>query len=226
MFCSFCGAEISQIGKYCHSCGINVRSETNKRRTGVSFETFRENKEKERRGKFRPPRRSKAVGPEKKSIADVTIQIGMMKFRDGGLKSVRGISLPLKVNPSIELKELLTKGAEKMIKFNKDLITFTKNAFTLLYPDRSEVNYLPGSQELFSLSRYKEELGKSYQRITLYLCLKTDYNKAVFQLGLEDYSDLDDNDEKVNTNLASTTRQSFPKSLGLAPRLIRPCKKK
>ena len=115
---------------------------------------------------------------EKKS--KVTIQIGLLRFRDGQLKSVRGSNLPLKVSPCIRKDELLQKGTEKMIKFNKGL-TSHPEAFMLLYPDRSMVHYLPGSEEMFSLEKYKEELGKSYQWITLFLCLKTEHSQSVLQ---------------------------------------------
>ena len=116
----------------------------------------------------------------------------------------------MKVNPSIEKEDLLKKGSEKMIKFNKDLISYPE-AFTLLYPDRSAVKFLPGSEEIFSLQRYKEELGKSYQRITLYLCLKTDYNESVLQeLLFNDESDIE-YDEEVKQKFCWFNRL-FPNS--------------
>ena len=52
--------------------------------------------------------------------------------------------------------------------------------FSLLYPDRTEVKCLPGGTEPFTLQRYKEELEKSYNRITLYLCKKTAILDALF----------------------------------------------
>ena len=54
------------------------------------------------------------------------------------------------------------------MKFNKDLTS--GGGFTLLYPDRMEVKNLPGSTEAFTLNRYREELGKPYPRIMLYIC--------------------------------------------------------
>jgi len=65
-----------------------------------------------------------------------------------------------------------------------------------MYPDRRAVDCLPGSEQIFSLQRYKEELGKSYQRITLFLCLKTDYTQSLYQecmfSGDESASDIDE----------------------------------
>lgn len=40
----------------------------------------------------------------------------------------------------------------------------------LLYPDFQEVNNIPGSKHFFTVQKYHESLGKSYQRINLYLC--------------------------------------------------------
>ena len=40
----------------------------------------------------------------------------------------------------------------------------------LSIPDGSEVSTLPGTKEPFTLEKYKEDLGKTYTRITLFLC--------------------------------------------------------
>ena len=81
---------------------------------------------------------------------------------------VHGSTLPLRVTPTIGAAELLQKGSEKMVKFNKDLSS--GGGFTLLYPDRTEVENLPGSMEAFTQNHYREELGKPYARITLCIC--------------------------------------------------------
>ena len=135
-------------------------------------------KRKERSSRFV----SKSVKKVKKenSENEVTIQIGLIRLKDGQLKAIRGSSLPPKVFPSIGAEELLRKGAEKMVKFNSDLSLYGASSFTLLYPDRTEVKCLPGGTEPFTLQRYKEELGKAYGRITLYLCKTTVIVDALF----------------------------------------------
>ena len=100
---------------------------------------------------------------------EVTIQIGLIRLKDGQLKAIRGSSLPLKVFPSIGVEELLRKGAEKMVKFNSDLSLYGASSFTLLYPDRTEVQCLPGGTELFTLQRYKEETSAK-QQLSWMLC--------------------------------------------------------
>ena len=88
----------------------------------------------------------------------------------------------LKSYHSIDAEELLRKGAEKILKFNSDLSLYGPNSFTLtlLYPERTEVKYVQGGTEPFTLQRYKEELGKSFNRITLYLYKTTAIFDAMF----------------------------------------------
>ena len=46
----------------------------------------------------------------------------------------------------------------------------------LLFEDGKEALFLPGSKkQFFTLKQYKEELGRDYNKITLYLCTKTDF---------------------------------------------------
>ena len=49
------------------------------------------------------------------------------------------------------------------------------NSHKLLYPGGTEVKRLKESDEAFSLHGYKAELGKPYNRLTLYLCSSSDY---------------------------------------------------
>lgn len=198
MFCSRCGSALFSEAKFCHVCGVtsespdedlvsNIKQEgsTKKRSninssstsgqsavTPVSFDEYRERKEKERSSRFKPKAKKARTENNDKRPSEVKINIGLQKFRDDDLKFVRGSTLPLKVNPTIGADELRKKGAEKIIKFNNDL-TGGPFGFTLLYPDRTEVKTLPGSKEPFTLQRYREEIGKAYGRLTFYVC-KTD----------------------------------------------------
>ena len=168
-FCHVCGrtSETEDLVKK-RSCTTSATAQSDKPGTSaLSFDVYRERKEKERSSRFKS-KKAKAESNDKKP-SEVTIQIGLIKCRDDDLKVVRGCTLPLKIMPTTGADELLKKGAEKMIKFNKDL-TCSPTGFTLLYPDRTEVRTVPGSVEPFTLQRYKEELGKAYGRLTLYLC--------------------------------------------------------
>ena len=57
----------------------------------------------------------------------------------------------------------------------------------MLYPDLTLVCMIPGTQKPFTLKEYKDELGKPYERITLYICKQEDY------LGNEGIDEDDDN---------------------------------
>ena len=120
-----------------------------------------------------------------------------MIMKDGRLSIKRGYSLPINVTPNITSEELLEKAVEKQSRFHKDVVQSNMKAFyQLLYADKNKVNTLPGSDEPFTLKRYKEEIDKPYSRITLYLCSSSDYFDSV--LGNFDLdSDSDEPSEKT-----------------------------
>jgi hypothetical protein len=139
----------------------------------VSFNEYRQRKEKERSSRFKPKAKIEKKGNEK-TPSEVKISIALRKLRDNDLKFVRGSSLPLTVCPTIGSTELLNTAAKKIVKFNSDL-TFGAFGFTLLYPDRTKVINLPGSEEPFTLEKYKKDIGKAYIRLTFYICKTEDY---------------------------------------------------
>ena len=62
------------------------------------------------------------------------------------------------------------------------------NEYVLLYESGEEALFLPGSKnEFFSLERYQQELGKDFNRITLFLCTSLDY---FISQGLNDSDDI------------------------------------
>jgi hypothetical protein len=65
--------------------------------------------------------------------------------------------------------ELHRKAIEKITCFNRSVSNKPD-----LYPDWSEVNKIPGTEKNFTLKDYKNELGKLYERIHLYICKRTD----------------------------------------------------
>ena len=81
----------------------------------------------------------------------------------------RGATLPLTVLPSITRNKLLMKAFEKHSRFNNNLVNGEVSQYRLMYPTGNQVLNLPGTEELFSLQRYKEEIDKPYSRITLFL---------------------------------------------------------
>ena len=127
-----------------------------------SFKKFVSRKAKERQTTF--------DSKSKKAKMDefVTITIGIGCLLCGVFKPVRGKSLPLKVKKHVSAQAILDKALKKRRSYDR---TFRNdNAYKLCFPDGSEVSTLPGTKEPFTLEKYKEDLGKSYTRITLFLC--------------------------------------------------------
>jgi hypothetical protein len=118
----------------------------------VSFREYQKRKEEERKSRFKPKAKKTKVetNGNKKTPSEVTINVGLRRFRDNDLKFVRGSSLPLTVNPSINADELLKKASDKILRFNSEL-TCALRGFTLLYPDKTKVICLPGSEPNHSL---------------------------------------------------------------------------
>ena len=82
--------------------------------------------------------------------------------------------------PDVTSEDLLDKAVEKHSRFHKDVVESNNKAlYQLLYADKSIVSSLPGSDEPFTLKRYKEEIDKPYSRITFYLCPSSDYFDSV-----------------------------------------------
>ena len=47
----------------------------------------------------------------------------------------------------------------------------------MLYPDQKLVHKVPGSDEDFSVAKYKQELAKPYSKVDLYICKETECKK-------------------------------------------------
>ena len=93
--------------------------------------------------------------------------------KDGDLRVKRGnnTTLPLTVAADISYDEQLAKITKKRHGCNKDAIkNEEKEFYCLLYSDKTKGEFLAGSDETLKLQRYKEEIGKPYSKIFLYLC--------------------------------------------------------
>lgn len=88
------------------------------------------------------------------------------------LKPVRGKSLPLDIRPQWSSDQLLAAAVKKLKDFNQDM---EDGAHVLLYPDAQEVRNIPGTDTPFTVQKYKEAIGKAYQRITMYICNVEDF---------------------------------------------------
>ena len=218
MFCSQCGKRsLEDDAKYCSTCGkclnsnqgvgniaaSSVSTSVNAESTGLhfglnsaplslrnrndrpmSFSDFRKRKEEKRRENFNPRGKKKA----RKEPIDVTINVGIMRYRDGKLTVTRGRQLPVRVSSNATTEVLLKASVEKHLKHDRTLTSTCD--YTLIYPDGSEVKTMPGSQEPFVLSSYKDEIGKSYSRLSLNITTKTEFLLGEMpHIDDEDFSD-------------------------------------
>ena len=102
-----------------------------------------------------------------------------MRYVNETLKFCQGRNLPVTVPSSASRDDILTKAVTKHANHDKNLIRDNLR-YTLLYPDGTEVKTLPGSSDCFVIYKYKDEIGKSYSRVTLYIATKSDVSDALF----------------------------------------------
>ena len=160
MFCHSCGGWRGANHKFCPKCGISLSSSSASQVS--SFKKFVSQKSKERQTTFN--------SKSKKAKMDefVTITIGIGSLSCGVFKAVRGKSLPLKVKKHVSAQEILEEALKKRSSYDR---TFRNDkTCKLCFPDGSEVSTLPGTNGPSTLEKCKEDLGKTYTRITLFLC--------------------------------------------------------
>jgi len=115
----------------------------------------------ERRGHFKQKIKAKKVSCE------ATINIALMEYEGDVLKPVRGSSLPLKVEVSSNYNDVKDAAIRKRKAFDR---TFdAERGYVLAYQDARIARQIPVSDQDFVLKSYKEWLGRSYSRLTLYL---------------------------------------------------------
>mgnify|MGYP002803435391 CR=1 FL=1 len=142
----------------------------------LTFTEFQRFKKNDRQKHFK----SKASGKRKSNENDkdklVTCKIALMTYREdtGSLKLVRGSQHALSVPPATNAFELKRKAVEKLSRFNRSLTNYSEH-YCMLYPDLMLVCMIPVTQKPFTLKEYKDELGKPYERLTLYICKHEDY---------------------------------------------------
>ena len=117
---------------------------------------------------------------KKKEDSDVIVNIGLMEWSETeqNLRPKRGKKLALRVSPTVSYYSLLEFAKEEWKNFHSNLYQ-PSETYVLLYEDGKKAILLPGSNdECFSLKRYREEVGRDYKRITLFLCTEHDFDKS------------------------------------------------
>lgn len=150
-----------------------------------SFQAFKKAKGKEWKNMVSKNKPDKEV--------DVQVMIGMKYYdeREMRLKSMRGKRVALPISNKAPYNTILTKATEKFSAYHKDVFDADQD-YILVFDSGEEAQFIPGSnpKEFFTLKRYKEDLGKDYNKITLFLCPVSD-----IESNLEEVEDEQKEDE-------------------------------
>ena len=164
-FCSVCGSKVAESDQFCGSCGrkwVNLQKDDRIEVTATtkSLKDFLQEKRKDRQ-KFSLPRKSLGchkVRPDAKpshKIVDtsVIIEVGIMDMSKGNLEPVRRSRLPVKVGKDLE-------------------------QYVLMCPDKKLVHQVSGTTEMFTLAKYKTELGKPFSKLTKKIVKKKIFSRV------------------------------------------------
>ena len=109
----------------------------------------------------------------------VTIEIGIMDTSKGSLEPVRGSKLPVKVGRDVTADEVRVLAQKKHSDYDQ-FFSGLKN-YVLFYPDTKLVCLIPGTDEPFTVAKYKREFGKPYSKICFYLCKDEEYQSSLLE---------------------------------------------
>ena len=134
----------------------------------------------------------------------------MIKENENGVVGiVRGSRLPVKVETSFNAGEVLNVALKKHA--DHDQFFCSLDSYVLMYPDQKPVGNVPGTENLFTVELYKQELSKPYSKVNLYIC-------NVVHVNINVLSDDDHDDESVKENFPTlqkpmvTQTQQLPTS--------------
>ena len=183
-YCPHCG-EILPRGndcKFCPNCGKDLRlsrdernkqfsalvsasSDSLKCRACDSFADFKSKKTEERALYFHD---GKGKGKRVRTLSLPTEVVMKHHPYTSSIMPVRGKSLPLKINKDANNSQLLITAIVKRKAYDQSFND--KLDWRIVYPDGQTAHSLPGQPDIpFKLSAYKDDLGKLYSRITLFL---------------------------------------------------------
>ena len=198
LYCSQCGSKLIIACKFCTKCGAKVRTvvkgkstENDSSASTKSFNDYFDHKSNERTGFFKRKERKRTRDENptsKKSTSKfsflaretVTVSIDLMESTDKNhynLGPIRGSRLPVKIQNSFIAAEVLSAGSLKHS--NHYQFFCSSEDYILLYPDQKVVTSIPGSEELFTVKKYKKELAKPCSKLDLYLCRTSDFSVEI-----------------------------------------------
>ena len=155
------------------------------------------------------------VSKSKKQRNDVTITVAIGLFewniKEAKLKPKRGKRIALTISNTAPYASILKTAVEKWRAYHCDCFNEEED-YVLLLENFKEALFLPGSyKEFFSLKRYRDELGKDYAKIVLYLCTRSDYNKSEGNES-EEEEEYDDVERYPAAHLDTSSNQTTSKN--------------
>ena len=103
------------------------------------------------------------------SRAEVVINVGLIEANEKGIVSIKREScLAIKIAKKFSSTELASVAVKNHA--NHDQFFCGSDEYVLCHPDQRIVQFIPGTNIDFAVDRYKEERGKPYSKIDLYLC--------------------------------------------------------
>lgn len=155
------------------------------------------------------------VSKSKKQRNDVTVTVAIGLFewniKEAKLKPKRGKRMALTISNTAPYASILKTAVEKWRAYHCDCFNEEED-YVLLLENFKEALFLPGSyKEFFSLKRYRDELGKDYAKIVLYLCTRSDYNKSEGNES-EEEEEYDDVERYPAAHLDTSSNQTTSKN--------------
>ena len=102
----------------------------------------------------------------------------MKRTSQGTFKQDRGTRLPIKVNVDWGVYRLKEAVFEKFERYNDSICGQNIVEYDLVYKNGQPIVNIPGTQDSFTIQKYKNDLGVGYQSINVYLLPHNDQNTS------------------------------------------------
>ncbi|XP_068678772.1 uncharacterized protein [Montipora foliosa] len=223
--CASCGAGLKSSSKFFPFCGQKVANDTSTSETDkgatkcLSLQKYAAKKSEERSTHFRSSGSKRRGQKKREEDPFALINIGVMRFVGPDVTApIRGKTLPLKVRKDCGYAEVFIEALVKRQAHDQAFVSRT--SWKLVYPDGQLAMNLPDQQEEeFTLRDYEEDLGKPYNRITLYLCPEEPEDEFMLDSETETEPDTQGVRKKIRSEECRTTpdhQLPFQQSTGSA----------
>lgn len=102
---------------------------------------------------------------KKAKVKEVEIKVALAYYSDVVIKNRRGKTQIIRNKASATKEDILEKAFEKHARLDQ---TFDDSvSYKLLYPHFSEIEYVPGTKDLFKLREYKVAVGKDCKHLII-----------------------------------------------------------